>query len=417
MKRTEGDVARVRFGRSDFFLASHPDEIKRVLISHERDYVRDAYAYKSWRSTPRFVPPAGLLQPHSDPDVHLRARRALQPVFRRARVDAHWPALVEMALQGTAGWSDGAEIDVVSEASKIVLRLVTHVHFGGDLDVPIEELVTDLRLCAGATVDVSSGWHELSSRARLGRLRRVASARERTLATLGRRLEASRGREGDDLATVLVRLADAEGLSEHELLLEAYGHVVNSADTSVSTFAWAVHLLSDHPAALDRLRHELDAAVSADGPDHDAMPYTRAVIAETLRLYPSTWRIKRRALVDHELGGRSVRRGAHVWVSPPLVHRDERWWPEPHRFLPERWLSESRAVRVPLTYLPFGAGSRKCLGEQIAWRELTALLLAVLGRWELSRVSGAKVVPHAGPTLRPKGGVKVRLRRRQAAAL
>jgi cytochrome P450 len=417
LEQEQGDLAQVRFGRNEFFLVSHPDLIKRVLVSHERDYVREAYAYKSWRR-PRFERPSGLLQPHSDADAHLRARRALQPLFRRSEVDAHWSDLVAIARAESATWRDGTTIDFVAQISNLVLPLVSLVPFGRRADLPINELVTNLRICVGSMVDVTSARHELASRLRLRRMTRLAEARERIFDVLTPILAEARVEPGGrGLPDTLVGLAESEGLDEHALLLEAYGHLVNSPDTSISALCWILYVLAEHPATRTRLQEELDTAATSgrDGPLPADLPFTRAVIAETLRLHPPTWRLKRRALVDHELAGRKVRAGDHVWISPPIVHRDQRWWPDADRFLPERWL-EMRGRPEPFTYIPFGAGPRKCLGEQIAWRELTAILLAVLERWELSLAPGTKLVPHAGTTFRPRGDIYVRIRQRDCAA-
>lgn len=176
LKREQGDVARVRFGRSDFFLVSRPDLIKRIVASHARDYVREGFAYKSWRRAPQFAPPRGLLQPSADHDVHLRARRALQPVFRRRRVDAHWPDLLRMAEDGIGGWYDGETVDAVAEARRLVLPLVSSVHFTKELDLPMPELVAKLRAVADATVDATSWSPELRVRLLPRRLVEAAAA-------------------------------------------------------------------------------------------------------------------------------------------------------------------------------------------------------------------------------------------------
>jgi cytochrome P450 len=93
------------------------------------------------------------------------------------------------------------------------------------------------------------------------------------------------------------------------------------------------------------------------------------------------------------------------------VHRDERWWPHPTAFLPERWLTGAGPEQY--TYMPFGGGNRKCLGEQLSWRTLTALLIAVLGRWDIAYAGTAPAVPAASSTLQPLGGMPIHVRRRR----
>ena len=412
LKREQGDVARARFGRSDFFLVSRPDLIKRIVASHARDYVREGFAYKSWRRAPQFAPPRGLLQPSADHDVHLRARRALQPVFRRRRVDAHWPDLLRMAEDGIAGWRDGEVVDVVTEARRLVLPLVSSVHFTQEIDLPMPELVAKLRTVADATVDATSWSLELRTRLLPRRIVEAADARQDVLDALARSIARTRrdgGTGDDDLFAVLVEIGDAEGLSDDDIVLEAFGHLLNSPDTTVSAFAWTMYLLATNPLALACARDELDAV--AGEPSHADLPYTIAVLSESLRLYPPSWRLKRRALVEHELDGHRIRVGAHVWASPTIVHRDERWWRHADAFLPERWLGGPRPE--PYTFMPFGGGNRKCLGEQLSWRTLTALLVAVLGRFDIAYAGASPAIPAAGSTLQPLGGMPVHLRRRR----
>jgi cytochrome P450 len=146
-----------------------------------------------------------------------------------------------------------------------------------------------------------------------------------------------------------------------------------------------------------------------------------AVLAETLRLWPPSWMFTRRVLEPIVLGGRTVQPGTMYLVSPALLHRDPRWWPEAERFQPERWLRQvpgaagrpdsyrfdPRAPGQPRgAYLPFGAGPRMCIGEQFAWSE-AATMLAALGRsWRID-VHHAPLTPgRSSMTLRPNGPVR-----------
>lgn len=152
------------------------------------------------------------------------------------------------------------------------------------------------------------------------------------------------------------------------------------------------------------------------GPPADALPLTTAVLAEALRLWPPSWTFTRRVLEPVLLGGRTVPRGTMCLVSPALLHRDPRWWVEPERFLPDRWLRRGPgdAVRfdpkVPGqprgAYLPFGAGPRMCIGEQFAWAE-AATMLAELGRtWRLHVPDAPLAAGRSSMTLRPNGPVR-----------
>ena len=112
------------------------------------------------------------------------------------------------------------------------------------------------------------------------------------------------------------------------------------------------------------------------------MRYTEAVFAEALRLYPPAWGIGRRALEDYPVGDFLIPARSVVLMSPYVVHRDPRWFPDPLVFRPERWLAEDSS-RPKFAYFPFGGGARVCIGERFAWMEGTMLLAAIGQRWRL----------------------------------
>jgi cytochrome P450 len=140
------------------------------------------------------------------------------------------------------------------------------------------------------------------------------------------------------------------------------------------------------------------------------LPLTDAVLHESIRLYPPAWAIGRTATESREAGGFTIPRRATVVVSPWLLHRDARWFPEPLEFSPRRWLAGPNPRHA---YVPFGAGPRVCIGEPFAWME-AALLLATIGqRWTLDHVASHTVELQPVITLRPKTGMPMTPRPRE----
>jgi cytochrome P450 len=131
-----------------------------------------------------------------------------------------------------------------------------------------------------------------------------------------------------------------------------------------------------------------------------------------MRLYPPAWALGRRALRDQDLGGAHVPAGSLVMSSPYLMHRDERWFPDPLRFDPERFTPEARAARPKFAYFPFGGGARACIGEPFAWMEGVLVLATIAQRWTLRLAPGQRVEPQALITLRPRHGLRVIPQRR-----
>ena len=145
-----------------------------------------------------------------------------------------------------------------------------------------------------------------------------------------------------------------------------------------------------------------------------ALPiYTRAVVAECLRLFPAAWIVTRVALEDCELGTATIPAGSLVAMSQYLVHRDARFFDEPLRFDPTRWMPPRRGSRPKLAYFPFGAGPRSCIGEGFAWMEGMLSLAVLAQHWRVRPTASEGVVTEAGVTLRPKPPVLARLEPRR----
>jgi cytochrome P450 len=136
------------------------------------------------------------------------------------------------------------------------------------------------------------------------------------------------------------------------------------------------------------------------------------VLAEVMRCYPPAWGIGRRALEDVEIGGYTIPRDTIVLVSQYLLHHDARFFPEPERFDPDRWLPEHQHTRPRFAYFPFGGGNRVCIGESFAWTEGILVLATLARRWRLQRVETAPVPTNAMLTLRPARPIRMTLTRR-----
>jgi cytochrome P450 len=163
-----------------------------------------------------------------------------------------------------------------------------------------------------------------------------------------------------------------------------------------------------------RLRAELSGVLGGRGPttaDLPALPYLGQVVRETLRLYPPGWLFDREPVADLEFGGYPIRRGTILMFSPWVVHRDPRRWDRPEQFRPERFAA---GIEIPpKAYAPFGDGPRRCVGNRFAEAEIALVLAAMLPLVDLELPPGAVAVPAGEATLRPRGGLRVTVRRRE----
>jgi cytochrome P450 len=215
------------------------------------------------------------------------------------------------------------------------------------------------------------------------------------------------GQDRGDLLSLLVQARDADdgsGMSDRQLRDEVMTLVLAGHETTALALTWTWYLLAEHPQVEPGLRAELNGVLKGRPPelaDVARLPFTNAVIAEVLRLYPPVWAIGREAIENTRIGEMAVQRGTVVLFSPWTMHRDERFFPEPDAFRPERWL-DGLASRLPrFAYYPFGGGPRQCIGNVFALTEGALLLATIAQRYRLALVPGQTIVPVPTSTLRP----------------
>jgi cytochrome P450 len=215
--------------------------------------------------------------------------------------------------------------------------------------------------------------------------------------------------------TVGERMSDAQIRDEIVTLLLA------SHDTTANALSWTWYLLGRYARDESCLHAEIDAVVGRrrvpGAGDVAHLPFTRMVLAESMRLYPPAWLLARVAVENHAARGYDLHAGSLVVMSPWVVHRNGLYFPSPEQFQPDRWRTESQNGRPRFSYFPFGGGSRGCMGETFAWMEGTLLLAVVAQRWRFRLVDTASHPDmHPGLTLKPTKGIRVRVEQRPEAA-
>jgi cytochrome P450 len=186
-------------------------------------------------------------------------------------------------------------------------------------------------------------------------------------------------------------------------------------ETTANLLSWTFYLLSQNPQAEALLSAELREILGNRTPTMDDIPklhYTEMVLSESMRLFPPAWAIGRRALVDQMLGPFFIPKDSIVLLSAYMTQRDPRYFPEPSRFDPGRWSTESRASRPQYSYFPFGGGPRRCIGESFAWTEVILVLATLANNWRMKLDQAWNVEPQALFTLRPRNGIRMTLERR-----
>ena len=376
-----GDFVPIRFGPFPAHMAYGPAEIEEVLVDRAADF-RKSFG------TRMLIPLLGNGLLTAEGDEWLRHRRLASPAFHRERVEGYGRTMASYAQDSVDSWTDGEIVDLHDEMTALTLRIVARTLFDNDVTARIEEVAS------------LGTWIQDFYYLRFASLRFLIptwlpTPGNRQLARATRRLddvvygiirERRPGEDRGDLLSMLLLARDEQGvgMSERQVRDEVMTLLLAGHETTALALSWAFLLLDRNPGARDRLEAEL-AAVLGDGPaspdDVPALPYTQAVINETLRLYPPAYVTGREAIRDTTIGGTRIPKRHIVLISMYTTHRDPRFFPEPDAFRPERWL-DGLEKRLPRgAFIPFGMGSRKCVGASFAMMEATLLLATIARRW------------------------------------
>ena len=414
LKAAEGDVVRFQLGKLPFYLVSHPDAIKDVLVTQGANFTRGRALARA-----KVLLGEGLLT--SEGDFHKRQRRLVQPAFHRQRFAAYGEAMVAEADRFASRWRDGARIEMDQDMAHLTLSVVGRTLFGADVAATAGEVdraladILDAARYSRLPVRI-----ETLARLPLPGIRRFFAARDR-LDELVYQLIAERRASGvdhGDLLSMLLAAQDEEGdgggMTDTAVRDEAMTLFLAGHETMANALSWVWYLLAKHPEAEARLHAELDAVLAGRLPtaaDMPALPYTRMLLSEAMRLYPPVWVIGRRALADCVIGATPVPAGAYVLLSQYLTHRDARFWDDPLAFRPERW-AEGAPDRPKFAYFPFGGGARTCIGEHFAWMEGILTLATLAPRWRARLAPGHREALKPMIVLRPKHGLPMILEAR-----
>lgn len=410
-----GDVVHFRMGTEHVVLVNDPALIRDVLVTHHRNFRKGRALERA-----RKLLGDGLLT--SEGASHLQRRRMIQPAFHRERISAYAEVMVENATRLQDRWADGVTLDVSDEMMRLTLAIVGRTLF----DIDIESSAPEVGLALTEVLD--SFWMlllpfgDVLERLPIRRLEQGRAARERLDAMIYGMIAQRRAEGGErgDLLSMLLQSRDEDGgamLSDAQVRDEAMTIVLAGHETTANALTWTWYLLSQSPDVERRLHAELDRVLGQRRPtisDVGALAFVEQVVTESMRLYPPAWMVGRRALEPYAIGSYALPARTILVMSQYVMHRDARYYDAPAEFRPDRWTPEMKAALPRFAYFPFGGGPRQCVGESFAWMELVLLLATMAQRWRLELVPGHAVVPRPVVTLRPKHGMKMVVRAREA---
>jgi cytochrome P450 len=404
-----GDFVPIRFGPFRAHVAFGPAEIEEVLVDRAADF-RKSFG------TRMLIPLLGRGLLTAEGDEWLRHRRLASPAFHRDRVAGYGRTMARYAEDSVDAWREGETVDLHDEMTALTLRIVARTLFDTDVNARIEEV-------ARIGTEIQDFYYLRFASLRFLIPTWLPTPGNRRLASATRRLddvvygmirERHSGEDRGDLLSMLLLARDEQGagMSERQIRDEVMTLLLAGHETTALALTWAFLLLDRNPAARGRLEVELASVLenrAASPEDIPALPYTQAVVNETLRLCPPAYVTGREAVRDTSIDGLRIPKGHIILISIYTTHRDPRFFPEPDAFRPERWLDglEKRLPRA--AFIPFGLGSRKCIGSSFAMMEATVLLATIARRWRFELAPG-EIPTHPSITLRPATAIPGRMR-------
>jgi len=399
---------------------SDPAAIRRVLLDNAANYRKDTLQ--------RRIVSAGLAHGllMAEADQWRFQRRTLAPLFARKAVMGFAPFMLRAAEEMTARWAaaDADEaIDVAAEVTRLTLEVLRQTIFSDGLGRDTGDFQDAMRSYFD-TIGQIDPFDLLNLPDMIPRftrwkvrpaLRFFESAVDDIIARRRQRLAQEPASVQRDILTLLLEAQDSETgrtLSEPEVKSNIITFIAAGHETTANALAWSLFLLSQSDEWSERVaaeaQRELDAKGARDGVV-DRLVETRAVIEEAIRLYPPLAAISREAIAADELAGETIAAGTTIVIAPYVLHRQERLWKDPDLFDPTRFLPPAREAIDRYAYLPFGAGPRICIGATFALQEATLVLATVMRRFRLQVAPGHAVWPVQRVTLRPRGGLPMRI--------
>ena len=439
------DLCRIRFPVQTVLAANGLKALYDVLVGQAKSFEKSPVLRAA------LYPLAGDGLFTSEGGLWRRQRRLMSPMFRRRALDGYAADMARCAERAADSWPDDGTLDIASETTRIAMSVAGKTLFDADTFSEADEL--------GAAMTTSLHWvneqttsFTLIAQARLKTLlvraapylpeplapilERAGDALLHPIMLPGRRTEqleaaltiledrvdrmiADRRNACEppkDLLTQLLTVRDEDdgkGMSDKQVRDEILTLFIAGHETTASGLAWALYLLARHPEEYEKARREADALtgerVTLD--DLERLPYCAKVFKESLRMYAPIYLFGRQAMEPVTVDGYELPSGTIVLICPYAMHHRADLWPEPHRFDPERFTPEAEQARPREAYLPFSGGPRTCIGNHFALMEGPIVLATLLRRMEF-RYDGEEVIPEASATLRPSGGIPMRVRRR-----
>lgn len=392
----EEDVIKGRFFFRNSFILNKPDAIRHILLNNYQNYTRTPAGIRMLRP----VLGQGLLI--AEGQAWLHQRRTLAPAFTpraTANLVPHMTAVLDETVTKLQARNDG-NVDLREVMQRMTLEIAGRTMFSFGMDrhgATLRNFVMEYgqRLGRPYFLDMllPVSWPSPMDFER-ARFRKRWTAFVATLIAERRAAGKKEGAPPRDLFDLMDEARDPEtgkGFSDEQLVDEVATMILAGHETTATALSWALYLLALDPQTQEEVASETKGQRVDNMADIERMKFTRAVIEETMRLYPPAFLIARAALDKDDAAGVAIEKGDIIMIAPWLLHRHEKLWDQPNAFIPKRFMSATPPDRF--AYLPFGAGPRVCIGAPFAQAESVLALARLIGGFRVELADTAPVIP------------------------
>ena len=411
--KEHGDCIAMRIGTFPMLFITDPDLIHEILVTKASSFTKDMAVKRN----PEFFG-NGLLS--SEGELWKRQRKLASPAFSPKRLEEYSLVMAEHTAKRVNSWKDGQYLDINKEMMRLTLSIASKTLFDTELEEneEFEQALHDAQKYLAERLDdvillILPDWVPFAANRHLHHAIQVIDK------VVYKLIEERRGNtEGrHDLLSSLMAVQDDDGskMSDKQIRDEVFTLFFAGHETTALTLTWTLYLLAQHPEVEAKLLEEIKSVLGDRQPvghDTHSLHYARKVVMEAMRVIPPVWALGREACEDVNIGGYDVPKGTSVMISQWVNNKDERWFPNPEKFDPERWTTEFNEKLPKYAFFPFGGGPRTCIGNNFALMEAIILLVGVIRNYHLELDKNHKVEFQAGVTLKPKDGVKVTLHKR-----
>jgi len=432
-----GTFARVRgehfsafqIGLRKYVVLQNPEDLEYVLVTNRANFPKgpDYEILKGVLGNGLFT---------DDFESWERHRELLNPVFQKKNVTGLLDRMItpiEAELARLERGPDGQEVDMVSAMTDLTLEVVGNALFSQSFkgylgDDAADAMTEGLRLgtlflrlfilVQPPKWVTDAAWKIMHSERRLpppvGDFQRIqARFNKFCRSVVDTRIK--NPTQDDDVLNLMLRAKDEQGkMTAERVYAEGITLMLAGHETTANGLSWFWYLMATHPEARDRMLEEIDTVLQGRTPTVDDIPklkWTMACFDEALRLRPPAYGITRQAVHDDVIGGHPIEAGTTVWILVCNIHMDPRFWPEPEKFDPSRFMPGA-PKRPILAFIPFGGGKRICIARNFALQEVALIIAMLSQRYVYDLVPGQNVEPETTFTLRPKDKIRMIARRR-----